>query len=94
MIMLTQEDRAYLRDERHIPENVIDELPRAAEYTKLRHDTEDIDLDGAISLMGRRETLAALAEAAIHVNKIVFLKANRFVIFNALPYFLKKGGAA
>ena len=68
----------------------MDVKEEAVRLTMIRYMGKDISVSEAEALLGREEAMKALAYAAEHVVKAVFLPSGELVIFNALPYFLEK----
>ena len=69
----------------------MDRVKEAARLTMIRYMGKEISVSEAEALLGREEAMKALAYAAEHVVKAVFLPSGELIVFNALPYFLETG---
>lgn len=91
---IKREELNFLRNQEGFSEKTIKNLGESSRLTMIRYKGKDISVSEAEKLMGRKETIKALAYAAEHVTKAVFLPNGEIILFNALFYLLEGGKIA
>lgn len=91
---LKKEETVFLLEQKCFSEITIKNLGESSRKTMIHYKGKYISVREAEMLMGREETMKALAYAAEHVTKAVFLPNGEIVAFNALPYILEGGASA
>lgn len=91
---IKKEEAVFLMKQRCFSEKTIKNLGESSRKTMIRYKGKDISVSEAEKLMGREETMKALAYAAEHVTKAVFLPNGEIIVFNALAYILEGGKIA